>query len=202
MTHPVITLAQALIQRESVTPEDAGCQHMMNERLSAIGFDIESLFFTDTLNTWARKGSQSPHFCFAGHTDVVPTGDENNWTHSPFTPTIDNGYLWARGAADMKTGIAAFTVAAERFVANHPEHNGSIALLITSDEEGPSINGTVKVIETLEARQEKITYCLVGEPSSTDTLGDIIKNGRRGSLGAVLTAVSYTHLTLPTTPYV
>ena len=151
-------------------------------------------------NLWARRGTTAPVICFAGHTDVVPTGDENNWTYPPFTPTIADGYLWARGAADMKTGIAAFTVAAERFVANHPDHNGSIAFLITSDEEGPSINGTVKVIETLEARNEKITYCLVGEPSSTDTLGDIIKNGRRGSLGATLTVtgkqghVAYPHL--------
>jgi succinyl-diaminopimelate desuccinylase len=151
-------------------------------------------------NLWARRGAAHPVICFAGHTDVVPTGGVNNWTYPPFTPTIADGYLWARGAADMKTGIAAFTIASERFVANHPEHNGSIAMLITSDEEGPSINGTVKVIETLEARDEKITYCLVGEPSSTDTLGDIIKNGRRGSLGAELTVtgkqghVAYPHL--------
>ncbi|OLF35839.1 MULTISPECIES: succinyl-diaminopimelate desuccinylase [unclassified Psychrobacter] len=204
-----LDLSIALLERPSVTPDDDGCQDILSERLSQAGFDCEFMYFGDrdktgehaeVKNLWARRGTADPVICFAGHTDVVPTGDEKNWTYPPFTPTIENGYLWARGAADMKTGIAAFTIAAERFVANHPEHNGSIAFLITSDEEGPSINGTVKVIETLEARNEKITYCLVGEPSSTDTLGDIIKNGRRGSLGAVLTVtgkqghVAYPHL--------
>ncbi|WP_352310675.1 succinyl-diaminopimelate desuccinylase [Psychrobacter sp. W2-37-MNA-CIBAN-0211] len=204
-----LDLSIALLERPSVTPDDDGCQDMLSARLEQAGFDCEFMYFGDrdktgehaeVKNLWARRGTTDPVICFAGHTDVVPTGDENNWTYPPFTPTIADGYLWARGAADMKTGIAAFTVAAERFVANHPKHNGSIAFLITSDEEGPSINGTVKVIETLEARQEKITYCLVGEPSSTDTLGDIIKNGRRGSLGAVLTVtgkqghVAYPHL--------
>ena len=210
-THQQQTLALsiALLERPSVTPDDDGCQDILSERLSQAGFDCEFMYYGDrqakgehaeVKNLWARRGTTDPVICFAGHTDVVPTGDEKNWTYPPFTPTIADGYLWARGAADMKTGIAAFTVAAERFVVNHPEHNGSIAFLITSDEEGPSINGTVKVIETLEARQEKITYCLVGEPSSTDTLGDIIKNGRRGSLGAVLTVtgkqghVAYPHL--------
>ena len=204
-----LDLSMALIERPSVTPDDDGCQDILAERLTKAGFDCEFMYYGDrqakgehaeVKNLWARRGTTNPVICFAGHTDVVPTGDKKNWTYPPFTPTIHDGYLWGRGAADMKTGIAAFTVAAERFVANHPEHNGSIAFLITSDEEGPSINGTVKVVEALEARQEKITYCLVGEPSSTDTLGDIIKNGRRGSLGAVLTVtgkqghVAYPHL--------
>ena len=211
LTHQQATLnlSIALIERPSVTPADDGCQDILAERLSKAGFDCEFMYFGDTdksgehaevKNLWARRGTANPVICFAGHTDVVPTGDEKNWTYPPFTPTIHNGYLWGRGAADMKTGIAAFTVAAERFVANYPKHNGSITFLITSDEEGPAVNGTAKVVEALEARQEKITYCLVGEPSSTHTLGDIIKNGRRGSLGAVLTVtgkqghVAYPHL--------
>ena len=204
-----LDLSMALIERPSVTPDDDGCQDILAARLTNAGFDCDFMYYGDrqakgehaeVKNLWARRGTENPVICFAGHTDVVPTGDKKNWTYPPFTPTIHDGYLWGRGAADMKTGIAAFTVAAERFVANHPEHSGSIAFLITSDEEGPSINGTVKVVEALEARQEKITYCLVGEPSSTDTLGDIIKNGRRGSLGAVLTVtgkqghVAYPHL--------
>ncbi|WP_201574074.1 succinyl-diaminopimelate desuccinylase [Psychrobacter sp. H8-1] len=204
-----LDLSIALLERPSVTPNDDGCQDILSARLEQAGFDCEFMYFgerdktgehAEVKNLWARRGTADPVICFAGHTDVVPTGDVDNWTYPPFTPTLKDGYLWARGAADMKTGIAAFTIAAERFVANHPEHNGSIAFLITSDEEGPSINGTVRVIETLEARNEKITYCLVGEPSSTDTLGDIIKNGRRGSLGAVLTVtgkqghVAYPHL--------
>ena len=210
-THQQATLdlSIALLERPSVTPDDDGCQDILSERLAQAGFDCEFMYYGDrqakgehaeVKNLWARRGTSDPVICFAGHTDVVPTGDVNNWTYPPFTPTLVDGYLWARGAADMKTGIAAFAIAAERFVANHPEHKGSIAMLITSDEEGPSINGTVKVIEALEARNEKISYCLVGEPSSTDTLGDIIKNGRRGSLGAVLTVtgkqghVAYPHL--------
>ena len=210
-THQQATLdlSIALLERPSVTPDDDGCQDILSERLEQAGFDCEFMYYGDrqakgehaeVKNLWARRGTTDPVICFAGHTDVVPTGDEKNWTYPPFTPTIADGYLWGRGAADMKTGIAAFTIAAERFVESHPEHNGSIAFLLTSDEEGPSINGTVKVIETLEARAEKITYCLVGEPSSTDTLGDIIKNGRRGSLGAELTVtgkqghVAYPHL--------
>ena len=210
-THQQATLdlSIALLERPSVTPDDDGCQDILSERLEKAGFNCEFMYYGDrqakgehaeVKNLWARRGTTDPVICFAGHTDVVPTGDEKNWTYPPFEPTIADGYLWGRGAADMKTGIAAFTIAAERFVANHPEHNGSIAFLLTSDEEGPSINGTVKVIETLEARAEKITYCLVGEPSSTDTLGDIIKNGRRGSLGAELTVigkqghVAYPHL--------
>ncbi|MEH6393871.1 succinyl-diaminopimelate desuccinylase [Pseudoalteromonas sp.] len=187
MIHPVIELAQALIQRRSVTPEDADCQTMMNERLQAIGFNIESMFFTDTLNTWARKGQQSPHFCFAGHTDVVPTGPEKNWQHPPFSGLLADGMLHGRGAADMKGSLAAMIVATERFVAKHPDHKGSISFLVTSDEEGPFINGTTRVIDTLEARGEKIDMCLVGEPSSRNVLGDVVKNGRRGSLTGFLT---------------
>jgi len=200
MTHPVIELAQALIQRESVTPEDAGCQALMNERLEKLGFNIESLFFTDTLNTWARKGDASPHFCFAGHTDVVPTGPEKNWQHPPFSALVKDGMLHGRGAADMKGSLAAMVVATEHFVAKHPDHKGSISFLITSDEEGPFINGTTRVIDTLEARGEKIDLCLVGEPSSRDVLGDVVKNGRRGSLTGFLTVkgvqghVAYPHL--------
>ena len=200
MTHPVIELAQALIQRESVTPEDAGCQALMNERLEKLGFNIESLFFTDTLNTWARKGDASPHFCFAGHTDVVPTGPAKNWQHPPFSALVKDGMLHGRGAADMKGSLAAMVVATERFVAKHPDHKGSISFLITSDEEGPFINGTTRVIDTLEARGEKIDLCLVGEPSSRDVLGDVVKNGRRGSLTGFSTVkgvqghVAYPHL--------
>ncbi|MCF7519300.1 succinyl-diaminopimelate desuccinylase [Pseudoalteromonas sp. L21] len=200
MTHPVIKLAQALIQRESVTPEDAGCQALMNERLEKLGFNIESLFFTDTLNTWARKGKESPHFCFAGHTDVVPTGPAKNWQHPPFSALVKDGILHGRGAADMKGSLAAMVIATERFVAKHPDHKGSISFLITSDEEGPFINGTTRVIDTLEARGEKIDMCLVGEPSSRDELGDVVKNGRRGSLTGFLTVkgvqghVAYPHL--------
>ncbi|MCQ8876950.1 succinyl-diaminopimelate desuccinylase [Pseudoalteromonas shioyasakiensis] len=200
MSNPVIELAQALIQRRSVTPEDADCQAMMNERLAALGFNIESMFFTDTLNTWARKGQQSPHFCFAGHTDVVPTGPEKNWQHPPFSGLIHDGMLHGRGAADMKGSLAAMIVATERFVDKHPDHKGSISFLITSDEEGPFINGTTKVIDTLEQRGEKIDMCLVGEPSSRNELGDVVKNGRRGSLTGFLTVkgvqghVAYPHL--------
>lgn len=200
MTDPVISLAQQLMQRQSVTPEDAGCQALMNERLEKIGFNIESMFFTDTLNTWARKGTQSPHFCFAGHTDVVPTGPEANWQFPPFDATIADGMLHGRGAADMKGSLAAMLVATERFVAKHPDHKGSISFLVTSDEEGSFINGTTKVIDTLEQRNEKIDYCLVGEPSSRDKLGDVVKNGRRGSLTGFLTVkgvqghVAYPHL--------
>nr|WP_033035018.1 succinyl-diaminopimelate desuccinylase [Pseudoalteromonas marina] len=200
MMNEVIALAQALIQRESVTPEDAGCQQMMNERLEAIGFNIESLFFTDTLNTWARKGDQSPHFCFAGHTDVVPTGPAKNWQHPPFSGLVENGLLHGRGAADMKGSLAAMIIATERFVTKYPNHKGSISFLITSDEEGPFINGTTRVIDTLESRGEKIDMCLVGEPSSRDVLGDVVKNGRRGSLTGFLKVkgiqghVAYPHL--------
>ncbi|MCW3173981.1 succinyl-diaminopimelate desuccinylase [Shewanella subflava] len=196
----VIDLAKDLLSRASVTPLDEGCQPLMAEHLSKIGFNIESMVFHDTTNMWARRGTQAPVFCFAGHTDVVPTGDLSRWHTPPFDPTIIDGYLHGRGAADMKGSLAAMIVATERFVAKHPDHKGSIAYLITSDEEGPFINGTPKVIETLEARNEKITWALVGEPSSTHKLGDVVKNGRRGSLTGNLTVkgiqghVAYPHL--------
>ncbi|GIU48113.1 succinyl-diaminopimelate desuccinylase [Shewanella sairae] len=196
----VLTLAQDLISRPSVTPLDEGCQQLMASRLAAAGFEIESMVFEDTTNMWARKGTQSPLFCFAGHTDVVPVGDLNRWHTPPFDPVVIDGYLHGRGAADMKGSLAAMLVATERFVAKNPNHQGSIAFLITSDEEGPFINGTTRVIDTLEARNEKITWSLVGEPSSTHKLGDIVKNGRRGSLTGNLTVkgiqghVAYPHL--------
>lgn len=189
-----------LIQRPSVTPDDQECQLLLAEHLSKIGFIIEYLRFGNTDNIWARRGTQSPVFAFAGHTDVVPTGPEKNWTSPPFEPEIRNGLLYGRGTADMKGSIAAFVTACERFVAQHPDHRGSIAFLITSDEEGPATDGTVKVIESLEARNEKIDWCLVGEPSSTNKVGDVVKNGRRGSMNGHLTIqgkqghIAYPHL--------
>jgi len=196
----VLDLTKDLINRKSVTPEDAGCQDMMANILKPLGFEIEDLTFADTKNIWARKGTQEPLFCFAGHTDVVPTGPEKNWQTPPFEATEKNGYIHGRGAADMKGSLAAMLVATEKFVTANPQHKGSIAFLITSDEEGPFINGTTRVIDTLEARNEKITWCLVGEPSSTDQVGDIVKNGRRGSLTGDLLVkgiqghVAYPHL--------
>lgn len=196
----VVALCQALIQEPSVTPEDKACQPMMAERLKPLGFNIETMVFHDTTNMWARKGTQSPVFCFAGHTDVVPTGPAEKWQHPPFAAQIHEGYIWGRGAADMKGSLAAMVVATEQFVADFPEHKGSIAYLITSDEEGPFINGTTKVIDTLEARNEKIDYCVVGEPSSTTLVGDVVKYGRRGSLTGDLIVkgkqghVAYPHL--------
>jgi len=181
-----LELAKQLIARRSVTPEDAGCQELMIERLEAIGFTVERLRFGEVDNFWARRGDAEPLYAFAGHTDVVPTGDEANWKYPPFEPTVDNGMLYGRGAADMKGSLAAMVTACERFVEAHPDHKGSIGFLITSDEEGPAVNGTVKVVEHLEARGEKMTGCLVGEPSSTARVGDVIKNGRRGSLGGKL----------------
>jgi succinyl-diaminopimelate desuccinylase len=195
-----LTLAKDLISRRSVTPEDAGCQSLMIARLEALGFVIERLRFDDVDNFWARRGNSAPLYAFAGHTDVVPTGPESQWQLPPFDATVKDGMLYGRGAADMKGSLAAMITACERFIAAHPDHHGSIAFLITSDEEGPSINGTVKVIEHLEARGEKMDGCLVGEPSSTERVGDVIKNGRRGSLGCVLTVhgiqghVAYPHL--------
>ncbi len=195
-----LDLTLDLISRPSVTPIDADCQTIMAERLAKIGFYIEKMRFGDVDNLWARRGTTAPLFCFAGHTDVVPTGDLGKWSSAPFAPEIRDGQLYGRGTADMKSALAAMVVACERFVAEHPNHQGSVAFLITSDEEGPSINGTVKVIDTLEARNEKIKWCLVGEPSSTNTLGDVIKNGRRGSLNGILTVhgkqghVAYPHL--------
>ncbi len=202
MTHPVIELTKTLISRQSVTPLDEGCQHLMAERLERLGFVIESMVFEDTTNMWARRGTVGPVFCFAGHTDVVPTGDVKDWDTPPFEPTIIDEMLYGRGAADMKGSLAAMLVAVERFVEKNPNHDGSIAFLITSDEEGPFINGTTRVIDTLEARNEKITWALVGEPSSTKLLGDVVKNGRRGSLTGNLTVkgiqghVAYPHLAI------
>jgi succinyl-diaminopimelate desuccinylase len=184
---PTLELSRALIARPSVTPDDQGCQQMLAQRLEKIGFVIEHLRFDDVDNLWARRGSAEPVFAFAGHTDVVPTGPLADWDSAPFEPEIRDGCLFGRGAADMKGSIAAMVTACERFVAGHADHTGSIAFLITSDEEGPSVNGTIKVIEHLEARNEKIKWCLVGEPSSKDQTGDTIKNGRRGSLCGVLT---------------
>ena len=204
MSDPTLQLTKQLIAAQSLTPEDAGCQNLMIKRLEALGFSIERMPFSDkhgqVENLWARRGTQTPCLCFAGHTDVVPAGNKGKWHSDPFTPTEKDGQLFGRGAADMKTSLAAFITSIESFIEQYPDYNGSIALLITSDEEGPASCGTVKVIETLEARQEKIDYCLVGEPSSSKHLGDVIKNGRRGSLGGVITItgvqghVAYPHL--------
>lgn len=181
-----LDLAIDLISRQSVTPDDAGCQEAMITRLAALGFTIERMRFEDVDNLWARRGDAGPVLAFAGHTDVVPTGPVSAWDSDPFSPEIRQGLLYGRGTADMKGSLAAMVTACERFINQHDDHRGSIAFLITSDEEGPSINGTVKVVETLEARNEKIDYCIVGEPTSTANVGDVIKNGRRGSLNAVL----------------
>ena len=195
-----LALAKDLISRPSVTPEDLGCQALLADRLSKIGFKIEHMRFGETDNLWARRGNEGPLFTFAGHTDVVPTGPEENWKFPPFAPTIEEGLLYGRGTADMKSSIACMVTACERFISQYPKHHGSIAFLITSDEEGPAHDGTVKVIETLEARNEKIDWCLVGEPSSTNKVCDIIKNGRRGSIGCTLKVkgkqghVAYPHL--------
>ncbi|HHF3028806.1 TPA: succinyl-diaminopimelate desuccinylase [Vibrio diabolicus] len=197
---PVLALAKDLISRQSVTPEDAGCQDLMIERLEALGFEIEVMVFEDTTNFWARRGSEAPLFAFAGHTDVVPAGKLEHWDTHPFEPTIIDDYLHGRGAADMKGSLAAMVVAVERFIAENPDHKGSIGFLITSDEEGPFINGTVRVVETLMARGENIDMCIVGEPSSTEVVGDVVKNGRRGSITGDLTIkgtqghVAYPHL--------
>ena len=197
-----LQLSKALIVRASVTPDDQGCQPLLAERLEKLGFQIEHMRFDDTDNLWARLGTQPPLFTFAGHTDVVPTGPETEWATPPFEPTIKNGVLYGRGAADMKSSIAAMVTATERFLKDHPSPKGSISFLITSDEEGPAKNGTVKVVEALLDRNEKIDWCLVGEPSSTSKVGDIIKNGRRGSLGGTLTVygqqghVAYPHLSV------
>jgi len=195
-----LQLAIDLIAQPSVTPDDCDCQNLMIERLEAIGFKAEKLRFGEVDNFWARRGNDGPVLAFAGHTDVVPTGPIERWEHHPFEPRIEDGMLCGRGAADMKGSLAAMVTACERFVAAHPDHRGSIAFLITSDEEGPAVNGTIKVVEHLEARNEKITWCIVGEPSSTNAVGDVVKNGRRGSLGAKLKVkgiqghVAYPHL--------
>jgi succinyl-diaminopimelate desuccinylase len=195
-----LELAQELIARRSVTPEDGGCQELIAARLERAGFRVEPMKFGEVANLWARRGSGSPVVCFAGHTDVVPTGPLAEWHSDPFVPTIRDGKLFGRGAADMKSSIAAFVVAVEQFVKERPTHSGSVALLITSDEEGPSVDGTVKVVEELKRRNVRIDYCIVGEPTSVDWLGDMLKNGRRGSLSGKLTVrgiqghVAYPHL--------
>lgn len=200
MDCPVIQLAKELIARPSISPDDQGCQALLIERLDKIGFIIEPMPFGNTLNFWAFRGTKGPTLAFAGHTDVVPAGNSAQWQTPPFTPTIINQHLYGRGAADMKGSVAAMVVAAERFVEKHPNHQGRLAFLITSDEEADALDGTVKAVETLMQRQERVDYCLVGEPSSQAQLGDIVKNGRRGSITANLTIigvqghVAYPHL--------
>jgi len=184
-----LELLKDLIRRESVTPEDAGCQDTLATRLQGLNFKEERLNFNDTQNIWLRRGNQKPLFTFLGHTDVVPPGPLSTWQSPPFEPTLTDGKLYGRGTADMKGGIACFITAVERFIENHPNHQGSIAILLTSDEEGIATNGVVKVVEVLEQRQEKIDWCLVGEPSSDKKLGDVIRVGRRGSLCAKLTVI-------------
>ena len=200
MPSSTLELAKALIARRSLTPDDAGCQEILIERLRKLGFKIESMRFGNVDNFWARRGTASPLICFAGHTDVVPTGPVEQWVSEPFTPTERDGKLYGRGAADMKTSLAAFITAIEGFLEKHPQHAGSIALLVTSDEEGIAIDGTVKVVAALQARKELIDYCIVGEPTCVDKLGDTVKNGRRGSLSGQLSVkgiqghIAYPHL--------
>ncbi|MEJ0040664.1 MAG: succinyl-diaminopimelate desuccinylase [Gammaproteobacteria bacterium] len=182
-----LELTQDLMARRSVTPADEGCQDVMARRLEAAGFRIERLRYGIVDNLWARRGTAGPVFCFAGHTDVVPTGPLEDWKSDPFAPSVRDGVLYGRGAADMKSGLAAMVTAAEQFAREHPDHQGSIAFLITSDEEGPSVDGTKRVMETLNARSERIDWCVVGEPSSEKNIGDTIKVGRRGSFSGRLT---------------
>ncbi len=182
-----LALTEDLIALSSVTPEDKGCQQLLAELLAPLGFACETITSNGVTNLWARRGSAAPVFVFAGHTDVVPTGPQEQWASKPFVPTHRDGKLYGRGAADMKTSIAAMVVACEEFTRAHPDHKGSIAFLITSDEEGPATDGTVIVCERLKERGEQIDYCLVGEPTSSHVLGDVIKNGRRGSLSGTLT---------------
>jgi succinyl-diaminopimelate desuccinylase len=195
-----LELTKQLIARRSVTPDDSGCQALIAGRLAAVGFACEDMRCGEVSNLWARRGSARPLLCFAGHTDVVPPGPQSQWHSDPFVPTIRDGRLYGRGAADMKSSIASFITATEAFVRERPEHSGSIALLITSDEEGPSVDGTARVVDRLRQRGESIDYCMVGEPSSVETLGDSIKNGRRGSLSGRLTVrgkqghIAYPHL--------
>jgi len=197
---PTLELACDLIRRRSVTPEDEGCQPVMTDRLKQAGFEVTDLPFGDVKNFWAVRGSHGPTICFAGHTDVVPSGDPAHWKTPPFEPVIKDGILYGRGAADMKGSLAAMIVATERFVTDHPNHNGRIAYLITSDEEGIAVNGTVKVVDWLQQQNLIPDWCLVGEPSSTNRCGDVVKNGRRGSLGCELKVkgvqghVAYPHL--------
>jgi succinyl-diaminopimelate desuccinylase len=198
--NPTLALTEELIRRRSVTPDDDGCQALVAARLASLGFRAETIASSGVTNVWLRRGTTSPVFVFAGHTDVVPTGPLEQWSSDPFTPTIRDGVLYGRGASDMKSSVAAFVVAAEEFVRAHGDHRGSIALLLTSDEEGPATDGTVKVVDALRARGEPIDYCVVGEPTSVEALGDTIKNGRRGSLSGSLTVrgiqghVAYPHL--------
>jgi succinyl-diaminopimelate desuccinylase len=182
-----LDLTCELLSRASVSPDDGGCQELMCMRLRAMGFSIENLRFGNVENFWARRGSDGPLFCFAGHTDVVPPGPVEDWRSDPFEPSFRDGMLYGRGAADMKSGLAAMITACEEFIARHPRHRGSISFLITSDEEGPSVDGTRRVVEVLKSRGEAIDWCLVGEPSSERALGDTIKIGRRGSLSGRLT---------------
>ena len=195
-----LELAKLLISRPSVTPDDKGCQAIMIDRLEKIGFKIHPLKFGDVDNFWATHGNTSPIFSFAGHTDVVPAGDDEAWKTPPFEPTVKDGLLFGRGAADMKGGLASMLVATENFIEKNPNHKGTLAFLITSDEEGVAVNGTVKVMDYLKSLDQKIDYCLLGEPSSTSVLGDVIKNGRRGSLNGLLTIkgkqghIAYPHL--------
>ena len=195
-----IDLLFELLRRRSITPEDAGCQELLAERLKRAGFACESMPFGEVSNLWARRGAEGPVFCFAGHTDVVPPGDETKWDSDPFEPDLRDGHLYARGAADMKSGLAAMIVAVERFIAKYPDHKGSIAFLVTSDEEGRARDGTLKVVETLQARDEHIDWCVLGEPSSEHEFGDIVRVCRRGSLSGILTVlgvqghVAYPHL--------
>jgi succinyl-diaminopimelate desuccinylase len=195
-----LELTQDLLRRPSVSPEDHGCIDVICARLEPLGFRIERLRFGPVENLWARRGTAGPVLCFAGHTDVVPTGPREEWRTDPFEPVVREGMLYARGAADMKSGLAAMVTATERFLARHPDHQGSLAFLFTSDEEGPSVDGTRRVMELLEARGEKIDWCVVGEPTSHQVLGDTIKVGRRGSLSGKLTVhgvqghIAYPHL--------
>jgi succinyl-diaminopimelate desuccinylase len=185
--HPAVSLLCDLLRRPSITPDDAGCQDILAERLSDLGFACESMPFGDVTNLWARRGDSGPVLCFAGHTDVVPPGSESEWQSGPFEPVVRNGLVYGRGSADMKSGLAAMIVALKQFVAAHPEHEGSLAVLITSDEEGLARGGTLKVMETLQARDEHIDWCVLGEPTSLKSLGDVVRIGRRGSLSGMLT---------------
>jgi len=195
-----LELAKALIARRSMTPDDAGCQEILIDRLEKLGFRVERMRFGNVDNFWARKGDTSPVICFAGHTDVVPSGPVASWKSDPFVPEIRDGMLFGRGAADMKTSLAAFVTAIESFLERHPDHDGSIALLITSDEEGIAVDGTVRVVDALKARNELLDYCIVGEPTCASKFGDTLKNGRRGSLSGTLTVkgiqghIAYPHL--------
>ena len=197
---PTLALACELVRRASVTPDDAGCQTVLAERLARLGFGIETMRFADVDNLWARRGDDGPLLVLLGHTDVVPTGPLREWSSPPFEPAIRDGYLYGRGAADMKGSVAAMITALERFLDRHPRHQGSVALLVTSDEEGPSVNGVRRVMGTLGRRGERIDWCLVGEPSSTDRLGDTVKIGRRGSLNGTIAVrgiqghIAYPHL--------